>query len=227
MLTIKRTGRIMVLLLIMTFSVMIMTACGSKADEKAGNTAVSEGSAGTENTAVSEQSEEEVNDSFAGKLAGKLSGLPDELVCFIISMVPVIELRGGLIIAAIKGIPLFKAIGICIAGNIVPVPFILLLITPIFTWLKKTKFFKPIVEKLENKSMGKSEKIKKYEFIGLVLFVGIPLPGTGAWTGSLIASLLNIKFKKAFPAVILGLIMATVIMCLLSYGIPWIITNVF
>lgn len=227
MLTIKRTGRIMVLLLIMIFSVMIMTACGSKADEKAGNTAVSEGSAGTENTAVSEQSEEEVNDSFAGKLAGKLSGLPDELVCFIISMVPVIELRGGLIIAAIKGIPLFKAIGICIAGNIIPVPFILLLITPIFTWLKKTKFFKPIVEKLENKSMGKSEKIKKYEFIGLVLFVGIPLPGTGAWTGSLIASLLNIKFKKAFPAVILGLIMATVIMCLLSYGIPWIIANVF
>ena len=222
MITIKRTGRVMVLLLVMIFSVMIMTACSSKKEDNTESNI-----SGTENAGITDESEEEVNDSFAGKLAGKLSGLPDELVCFIISMVPVIELRGGLIIAAIKGIPLFKAIGICIAGNIIPVPFILLLITPIFTWLKKTKLFKPIVEKLENKSMGKSEKIKKYEFIGLVLFVGIPLPGTGAWTGSLIASLLNIKFKKAFPAVILGLLMATVIMCLISYGIPWIIANVF
>ncbi|MBR4343858.1 MAG: small multi-drug export protein [Lachnospiraceae bacterium] len=142
-------------------------------------------------------------------------------------MVPIIELRGGLIVAAIKEIPLFEACAICIAGNLVPIPFILLLITPIFTWLKKTKFFKPIVEKLEKKSMGKSEKIQKYQFLGLVLFVGIPLPGTGAWTGSLIASLLNIKIKKAFPAICLGLLMATVIMCIISYGIPWLIANVF
>ena len=76
-----------------------------------------------------------------------------------------------------------------------------------------------MVEKLENKAMGKSEKIEKYEFWGLVLFVGIPLPGTGAWTGSLIASLLGIKFKRAFPAVILGIVMATVIMSILSYGL--------
>ncbi|MCR5204414.1 MAG: small multi-drug export protein [Lachnospiraceae bacterium] len=142
-------------------------------------------------------------------------------------MIPVVELRGGLIVAAIKGIPLFRAIAVCIAGNLVPIPFILLLITPIFTWLKKTKLFKPIVEKLEKKSMGKSEKIQKYEFLGLMLFVGIPLPGTGAWTGSLIASLLEIKVKKAFPAICLGLIMATIIMCFITYGIPWLISNVF
>ena len=221
MISVKKTGKVLVILLILTFSVMIMTACSKSKNET--NTADN-----TEATqTVTDAEVEEAENSFAGKLAGKLAGLPDELVCFIISMVPIIELRGGLIIAAIKGIPLFRAIGVCIAGNIIPVPFILLLITPIFTWLKKTKLFKPMVEKLETKSMGKSDKIKKYEFVGLMLFVGIPLPGTGAWTGSLIASLLNIKFKKAFPAVVLGLFMATAIMCIISYGIPWIIANVF
>ena len=221
MISVKKTGKVLVILLILTFSVMIMTACSKSNNET--NTADN-----TETTQTATDAEvEEAENSFAGKLAGKLAGLPDELVCFIISMVPIIELRGGLIIAAIKGIPLFRAIGVCIAGNIIPVPFILLLITPIFTWLKKTKLFKPMVEKLETKSMGKSDKIKKYEFVGLMLFVGIPLPGTGAWTGSLIASLLNIKFKKAFPAVVLGLFMATTIMCIISYGIPWIIANVF
>ena len=80
-----------------------------------------------------------------------------------------------------------------------------------------------MVEKLEKKSMEKSDKIQKYEFLGLVLFVGIPLPGTGAWTGSLIAALLEIKPKKAFLAVCTGLILATAIMCFISYGIPFII----
>ena len=222
MISVKKTGKVLVILLILTLSVMIMTACSKNNNE------TSTAASNTETTNTMTDTEvEEAENSFAGKLAGKLAGLPDELVCFIISMVPIIELRGGLIIAAIKGIPLFRAIGVCIAGNIIPVPFILLLITPIFTWLKKTKLFKPMVEKLETKSMGKSDKIKKYEFVGLMLFVGIPLPGTGAWTGSLIASLLNIKFKKAFPAVILGLFMATAIMCLISYGIPWLIANVF
>ena len=178
-------------------------------------------------TSSSAEGTEEKSESFAEKVAGKLAGLPDELVCFVISMVPIIELRGGLIVAAIKDIPLFKAIGICIAGNLIPIPFILLLITPIFNWLKTTKLFKPLVEKIEKKSMSKSEKIKKYEFLGLVLFVGIPLPGTGAWTGSLIAALLNIKIKKAFPAICLGLLLATVIMCIFTYAIPWLITNVF
>ena len=79
--------------------------------------------------------------------------------------------------------------------------------------------FRPMVEKLERKAMGKSEKIEKYQFWGLVLFVGIPLPGTGAWTGSLIASLLGVRFRKAFPAVLLGIVMATVIMSVMSYGL--------
>lgn len=151
---------------------------------------------------------------FFGGSVGK------EALVFIISMIPILELRGGLLVAGpLLGVPMAKAIPLCIIGNIIPVPFILLLITPIFAWMKGTKLFRPMVQKLEAKAMSKSEKIEKYEFWGLVLFVGIPLPGTGAWTGSLIASLLGIKFKKAFPAVIIGILMATVIMCILSYGV--------
>ena len=141
-----------------------------------------------------------------------------EAIVFLISMIPILELRGALLVAGpLLGVPVSAAIPLCIIGNIIPVPFILLLITPIFNWMKGTKTFKPMVTKLENKAMSKSDKIEKYEFWGLVLFVGIPLPGTGAWTGSLIAALLGVKFKKAFPAIILGIFMATIIMWFISY----------
>ena len=133
-------------------------------------------------------------------------------------MIPIVELRGALLVAGpILGVPVVEAIPLSIIGNIVPVPFILLLITPIFAWMKGTKKLKPLVEKLEARAMSKKDQIEKYEFWGLVLFVGIPLPGTGAWTGSLIAALLGIKFKKAFPAIMLGICMATVIMWFVSY----------
>ena len=154
-----------------------------------------------------------------------LTGMPNWLIVGIVSMVPLIELRGGLIAAALLGMPLWEGILFCLIGNIIPVPFILLFITPIFRWLKTTKLFRPLVEKIEARSMGKSEKIKKAEFWGLVLFVGIPLPGTGAWTGSLIACLLNVNKKKAFCAVILGLLLATTIMCVFTYGIPAIVAS--
>ena len=141
-----------------------------------------------------------------------------EAIVFLISMIPILELRGALLVAGpLLGVPVAAAIPLCIIGNIIPVPFILLLITPIFNWMKGTKTFKPMVTKLEKKAMSKSDKIEKYEFWGLVLFVGIPLPGTGAWTGSLIAALLGVKFKKAFPAIILGILMATIIMWFISY----------
>ena len=153
---------------------------------------------------------------FVTKLGGKAA---KELIVFIISMVPILELRGGLLAAgpAFLDIPTWRAIPICIIGNLIPIPFILLLIRPIFAWLRRTKLFRPLVEKLEAKAMSKSIQIEKYEFWGLVLFVGIPLPGTGAWTGSLIASLLGIDWKKAFLAVVIGVCMATVIMYFLSY----------
>ncbi len=145
--------------------------------------------------------------------------LPDELFVALVSMVPLIELRGGLPVAYALGMSLWLAIPICIIANLIPVPFILWFITPIFNAMKKTKLFRPLVEKLEARAMGKSDKIEKGYFWGLALFVGIPLPGTGAWTGALIASLLNIPFKKAFPAILLGVLIATVIVGLLVWGL--------
>ena len=142
-----------------------------------------------------------------------------ELIIFIISMIPILELRGGLLAASLLKVSAAKAIPICIIGNIIPVPFILLLITPVFNWMKGTKTFKPLVDKLENRAMSRKDQIEKYEFWGLVLFVGIPLPGTGAWTGSLIASLLEIDIKKSSLAIFCGIIMATVIMYIVSYGL--------
>ena len=138
---------------------------------------------------------------------------------FIISMIPILELRGGLLAASLLKISAAKALPICIAGNIIPIPFILLFIRQIFKWLKKTKLFRGLIVKLENRAMGKSDQIKRYEFLGLLLFVGIPLPGTGAWTGALIASLLEVDIKKSSIAILCGLFMASAIMYIVSYGI--------
>ena len=140
-----------------------------------------------------------------------------EAVVFIISMIPILELRGGLLAASLLKISAARAIPICIVGNIIPIPFILMFIKQIFKLLKKTSLFRGIVTRLEERALGKSSTIEKFEFLGLMLFVGIPLPGTGAWTGSLIASLLNIDIKKSSLAILCGIIMATVIMYVVSY----------
>ena len=155
---------------------------------------------------------------FIDNLGGKVGKV---VILFIISMVPILELRGGLLAAgpAVLDVPMWEAIPICIVGNLIPIPFILLLITRIFNWMKGTKRLKPLVEKLEKKAMSKSANIEKYEFWGLVAFVGIPLPGTGAWTGSLIAALIGIRFRKAFPAIVLGVFVAAFLMTVLSYAV--------
>lgn len=142
-----------------------------------------------------------------------------ELIIFIISLMPILELRGGLIAAALLGLSGLKSFIICFIGNIIPIPFILWLITPIFNYLKQTKLFHGLVTKLENKAMHKKDQIEKLQYWGLLLFVGIPLPGTGAWTGCLIASLLNMDKKKAMLYAILGVILAGIIMMIVSYGI--------
>lgn len=157
---------------------------------------------------------------------GLVGVIPKEAIVFIVSMIPILELRGGLLAASLLNIEMYKAIFICIIGNLIPIPFILLFIKAILNWMKKRKCFKKLVEWLEHKSMSKSGQIEKYEFLGLLLFVGIPLPGTGAWTGALIASLLDIKNKKAFIAICCGLVMATTIMCIIAYGIPALIKMV-
>lgn len=153
---------------------------------------------------------------FASTLGQYIS---KEAVVFVISMIPILELRGGLLVAKVIGVPLLTAIPLCIVGNIIPIPFILLFIRQIFKCLKKVPVFEPVITKLEKRAMGKSDSIKRYEFWGLALFVGIPLPGTGAWTGSLIAALLDIDFKKAIVAELVGIAMATVIMSIVSYGL--------
>lgn len=140
-------------------------------------------------------------------------------VVFIISLMPILELRGGLLAGSLLMVPEAEAIPISIIGNILPIPFILLFIKKIFKWMKKFKCFKGFIEKLEKRAMGKSDKIQKYEFWGLMLFVGIPLPGTGAWTGALIASLLGIDIKKSSLAILCGIGIATVIMYFVSYVI--------
>ena len=157
-------------------------------------------------------------DWFVGNLGGKVG---KELIIFIISMVPILELRGGLLAAspALLDVEQVRAVIICVVGNLLPIPFILLLITKIFNWMKGTKKLKPMVEKMEAKALSKGDKIEKYEFWGLVLFVGIPLPGTGAWTGALIAALLGVRFRKAMPAIALGVCIAAVIMTFLSYNV--------
>ena len=153
---------------------------------------------------------------FVTHLGGKAA---KEVIIFIISMVPILELRGGLLAAgpAFLDIPTWLAFRIFLIWNLIPIQFILWLFRTIFKWLRKTKLFRPLVEKLEEKAMSKSDKIEKYEFLGLVLFVGIPLPGTGAWTGALIASLLDIDWKKAFLAIVLGVCLASAIMYFVSY----------
>ena len=138
---------------------------------------------------------------------------------FIISMIPLLELRGGLLAASLLKISAAKAIPLCIVGNIIPIPFILLFIRQIFKVLKKTKLFRGLVIKLEDRAMRKSDQVKKYEFWGLMLFVGIPLPGTGGWTGALMAALLDIDFKRALPIISLGVFIAGLIMSLVTYGI--------
>lgn len=150
--------------------------------------------------------------------------IPRELVAFIVSMLPVIELRGGLPVASAMGMNPFWGIIICMLGNLLPIPFILWLIIPIFKWLKSTKLLKPLVEALERKAEKNSEKIKKSEFWGLMLFVAIPLPGTGAWTGALVAAMLGLDFKKALLAIFLGVCIAGAVVSVLSYGIPWLIS---
>lgn len=155
-------------------------------------------------------------ESFSATLGQFMSR---EMVVFIISMIPVLELRGGLLASKLLALPLLRAIPLCILGNIIPIPFILLFIKKIFAFMKRFKGLGKIAEFFEKRAAKKTGSVEKYEFFGLTLFVGIPLPMTGAWTGSLIAAMLDMDFKKAVIAELLGIVMATVIMSFVAYGL--------
>ena len=135
-----------------------------------------------------------------------------------ISMLPVIELRGAIPIGAGLNLPWWLNYAVSVIGNFLPVPFILLFIRQIFKWMKKIKHLDKIAYKLEEKAHKKSADVLKYASLGLLLFVAIPLPGTGAWTGALIASLLDMRMKYALPSILAGVMIAGFLVAGASYG---------
>ncbi len=145
--------------------------------------------------------------------------VPEELVAFVISLMPVLECRGGMIASRLMEIPFVKAFIICYLGNMLPIPFIILFIRKIFEFLRRFGFFEKIIVKLEAKTAKNKDKVLKYKSWGLLFFVAIPFPGTGGWTGALMAALLDIRFKRALPIIAFGVLIAGFIMSGLTYGI--------
>ena len=143
-----------------------------------------------------------------------------ELCVFFCSMLPIIELRGAIPMGAVFGLPWWQTYLIAIVGNMLPVPIILLFVKSVLNWMAKcrVKLFNKIANKMFEKAEKNREKIEKYAFWGLTLFVAIPLPATGAWTGTLVAALFDMKFWKSLLAALIGVMIAGVVMTLISYG---------
>ena len=148
-----------------------------------------------------------------------LSGAGKEAALFIVSMIPLIELRGAVPLGALMGMEWWKVFAISVVGNLIPVPFVLLLGRPIFGWLKKTRLLSGFAHWYENKLLSKADKVRRYEAIGLCLFVGIPLPGTGACSGAGLAALLGLRMRSALLAIAGGVVLAGIIMTLGAYGV--------
>ncbi|MBQ7900792.1 MAG: small multi-drug export protein, partial [Clostridia bacterium] len=146
---------------------------------------------------------------------------------FVISMFPIVELRGAIPIGVGLDLELWKVFVVSVIGNMIPVPFIILFVRPIIEYLAKTKRFSKFAGWLTERTMSKSEKITKYKMFGLFVFVAIPLPGTGAWTGSMLAGLMDMRLKDAVPMIFAGVITAGIIMLLISYGLGALILNLF
>jgi uncharacterized membrane protein len=144
--------------------------------------------------------------------------LPKWLSVLIVSMFPVVEERGGLILARMLQMPMWQGVIACVIGNIIPIPFILFGIKKLLHWMSDHHLSKA-AEWIEAKAAKNRPQIEKYGFWGLMLFVGVPLPGTGAWTGSMIAAIFDMDLKKASVSILLGVLLAAVIMTILSYGL--------
>lgn len=136
------------------------------------------------------------------------------------SMLPVVELRGSVPFGVGMDLPLIPVLIVSILGNMVPVPFIILFIRKIFEWMKKkSQKLGAIANKLEERAAKKGDVLVKYEMLGLFILVAIPLPGTGAWTGALVAAMFNLRIKNALPAIFLGVVAAGLIMSVVSWGL--------
>lgn len=147
--------------------------------------------------------------SYLGKL----------IVAFLISMIPVVELRGAVPVAYSEGINIWAAVAVSIVGNLLPVPFIIIFIRKVFAFLRKRlPRLDGLISRLEARAEKKSETVQRYAFWGLFLLVAIPLPGTGAWTGALVAAMLEMRLKRAFPAIALGVVTAGIIVAFITCG---------
>ena len=154
-----------------------------------------------------------------------LNFLSIELTVLLTAALPIIELRGAIPVGISLGISPLHAAILSFIGSMIPVPFILFTIRPIFNYLKTTKTFRKLVHILTDKSLNKSGKIQKYGAWGLLVFVAIPLPGTGVWSGSLAAALLDMRFKWAFPAIFVGNLIAGILVMTLSHGVVSVISG--
>lgn len=158
-------------------------------------------------------------EQIAQQLYGFFGFLGDFWALVLVSLTPFIELRLAIPLGCISGMPWYEAFLVSFAANCVPVPFVILLTRPIFDRLKKTRLFSGFIHRLERRMMTKSEKVTKYKVIGLFLFVALPLPGTGAYSGSVIAALLDMRLKKAFPSIAAGVFAAGIIVTCVTYGV--------
>ncbi len=142
------------------------------------------------------------------------------LLTVLVSMIPVVELRGGIPFGVTAGLPVWAAFIAAVIGNLIPAPFIIVYIRRIFQWMRRRMpRLNGIVDKLERKAHLKGQRVTKYKYLGLAVFVAIPLPGTGAWTGSLAAAFLDMPLRKAIPSVIAGVLIAGMAISILTYGV--------
>lgn len=153
-----------------------------------------------------------------------MSTLRHLLYISVIAMVPVIELRGAIPVGLGFDLPFWPVFLAAMIGNLLPVPFLILFTRRVFDWLRtKSQWLENMVSRLEKKAESKEDLIKKYELLGLCILVAIPLPGTGAWTGSLVAAVFDIRLKHAFPAIALGVLIAGIIVSVVTYGVTILI----
>ena len=153
------------------------------------------------------------------ELFSLLLGAGKEFALFVISMMPLVELRGAVPTGLATGMPWYEVLPICYIGNLLPIPFVLLFGVKLIDWLSGLKPFRKIATRYKQKLMNKSSQVTKYAKIGLLLFVAVPLPGTGAWSGAVIAALLNMPLKKAFISIALGVVIAGLLMTIGTHGV--------
>lgn len=142
------------------------------------------------------------------------------LMTLFLSMVPVIELRGAIPFGVLNGLSVSESFWISAIGNLIPIPVLVIFTRKVFEWLRtKNDTLNSMVCKFERKAEEKRGIVEKFEFVGLIILVAIPLPGTGAWTGALVAAMMDMRLKRAFPAIAIGVLIAGVIVSVITFGV--------